>query len=63
MRHVDFMKMINKSFPTGGLTCSFQDHQLSEFIQIKRRTAAPVPTKLAVEDIGPQDEDLWVLGP
>ena len=63
MRRVDFMKMINESFPTGGLTCSFQDHQLSEFIQIKRRKAAQVPMKLAVQDVGPQDEDLWVLGP
>ena len=61
MRHADFMKMINELFPTGGLTCSFKDHQLSEFIQIKKRTAAQVPMKLAVQDVGPQDEDLSVL--
>ena len=63
MRRVNLMKMINESFPTSGFTCSFQDHQLSEFILIKRWTAAPVPTKLSVEDVGPQDEDMWVLVP
>ena len=63
MRKNDFMKMINDSFATGGLTCSFQDQQLSEFAKIKRRIANQIPTKKAVKVIGPQNTDLWVLGP
>ena len=63
MRKNDFMKMINDSFLTGGLTCSFQDQQLSEFVQIKRRMANQIPTKKAVKVVGPQNTDLWVLGP
>ena len=63
MQHSDFMRMINESFPTGGLTCSFQNHQLSEFIQIKRRTVTHMPEKRVVSVVGPQDDDLWVLGP
>ena len=55
MRRSDFMKMIKSSFPSWGLTCSFQDHQLSQFIQIKRRTAKHIPTKKAVSLVGPQD--------
>lgn len=63
MKKTDFMKMINESFPTGGLTCSFQDQQLSEFIQAKRRLATHIPTKKVVKTVGPQNADLWVLGP
>ena len=65
MRRADFMKMINKSFPKAGLTCSFADHQLSELIQIKRRAVSSMPTKQAVSTVGPQDSNgsMWVLGP
>ena len=62
MQRSDFMRMINESFP-GGLTCSFQDAQLSEFIQIKRRRVTHMPEKRVVSVVGPQDENLWVLGP
>lgn len=61
MRKPDFMKMINSSFPSGGLTCGFQDNQLSEFIQIKKREKK-IPVKRAVSIVGPQQDDLWVLG-
>jgi len=61
MRKADFMKMINSSFPSGGLTCSFQDSQLSEFIQIKKREKK-IPVKRAVSIVGPQQDNLWVLG-
>ena len=40
MKKVEFMKMINKSYKQGGLTCSFNDFQLSEFVQHKRRKAS-----------------------
>ena len=63
MRKTDFMKMINASFPAGGLTCSFQDQQLSEYIQIKYRSAGPLPVKKAVQHVGKQDQSLWVMGP
>ena len=63
MKRSDFMKMLNSSFPGGGLTCSFQDYQLSEFIQIKKRNTRELPTKRAVSIIGPQNSQLWVLGP
>lgn len=63
MRRSDFMRMINKSFPKAGLTCSFQDNQLSELIQIKRRSVKNMPCKQAVNTVGPQDSDghVWVL--
>ena len=57
------MKMLNDSFPTGGLTCSMQDHQLSEYLQIKKRNAARLPEKLAVRTVGQQDRHIWVFGP
>lgn len=65
MRRADFMRMINKSFPKAGLTCSFLDHQLSELIQIKRRAVSSMPTKQAVSTVGPQNASgsMWVLGP
>ena len=62
MRRSDFMRMVNSSFLSGGLTCSFQDHQLSQFVQIKRRMAKHIPTKKAVSLVGPQDNHVWVLG-
>ena len=57
------MKMINASFPAGGLTSSFQDQQLSEYIQIKHRSAGPSRVKKAVQHVGKQDQSLWVMGP
>lgn len=42
--------------------CSFQDYQLSQFIQIKRRIAKHIPTKKAVGVVGPQNSHVWVLG-
>ena len=57
------MKMINASFPAGGLTCSFQDQQLSEYIQIKHRSAGPLATyQKDVRHVGRQGQNLWVMG-
>jgi len=60
------MRMINKLFPKAGLICKFLDHQLSEFIQIKRRAVSSMPIKQAVCTMGPQDasgsmESKWLL--
>ena len=49
------MQLTNQSFHEGGLTCSFTDYQLAEFIQQKLRRA--------VEMIGQQKNGKWVLGP
>ena len=57
------MKMINASLPAGGLTCSVQDQQLSEYIQIKYRSTGVLPVKKAVQHVGKQDKNLWVMGP
>ena len=62
MKRMEFMRMINSSFPGGGLTCSLLDHQLSEYFQIKKR-GRELPTKKAVSVVGQQDNNLWVLGP
>lgn len=63
MRRLEFMKMLNDSFPTAGLTCSMQHHQLSEYLQIKKRNAARLPEKLAIMTVGQQDRNIWVFGP
>ena len=46
MRQLEFMKMLNDSFPIRGLTCSLQDHQLSEYLQIKKGTHPDYQKKL-----------------
>ena len=63
MRKDKFMQQINFSSKEGGLTCSFNDFQLSEFIQQKRRKAGKLPVKTAVNKVGPQSDGSWVLGP
>ena len=63
MRKLEFMKMINNSFPTAGLTCSMQDSQLSEYLQTKKRSIGPLPEKIAVRSVGQQDKFMWVFGP
>jgi len=65
MRRLDFMKMLNESFPTAGLTCSMQDHQLSEYLQTKKCKTSRLPEKLAVKSVGQQSDNdaVWVLGP
>jgi len=64
MRRLEFMKMLNDSYPSAGLTCSMQDHQLSEYLQTKKRSAARIPEKLAVRNVGQQqDKKTWVFGP
>ena len=57
------MQQLNNSFKEGGLTCSFNDFQLSEYIQQKRRKAGRIPVKRAVERVGPQRDGTWVLSP
>lgn len=63
MKKDKFMQQLNYSYQEGGLTCSFNDYQLGEFIQRKMRLAGKLPVKKAVAEIGPQEDGSWVLGP
>ena len=63
MKKDRFMQLLNHSYGEGGLTCGFNDYQLSEFIQQKRRKAGKLPKGKAVVKVGPQDDGSWVLGP
>lgn len=62
MRKDRFMQQINSSHE-GGLTCSFNDYQLAEFIQILQRRSGALPIKKAVEHVGIQDDGTWIFGP
>ncbi len=63
MRKDRFMQQINQSSHEGGLTCSFNDYQLAEFVQHKLRNLRRLPHKKAVHTVGPQQDGYWVLGP
>ncbi len=63
MRKDKFMLQLNFSHSEGGFTCSFNDYQLAEFIQHQCRASETLPTKDAVEYVGPQSDGSWVLGP
>jgi len=40
-----------------------QDHQMSEYLQIKKRNTPRLPEKIRVKSVGQQHQDVWVLGP
>ena len=63
MRKDKLMSQINYSHSHGGLTCSFNDYQLAEYTQNRRRAAGRLPVKHSVERVGPQSDGSWVLGP
>ena len=48
------MQKPNHSYGEGGLTCRFNDYQLAEYIQQKRRKAGKLPK--AVAKVGPLEE-------
>ena len=62
MKKEKFMQQLNFSYTEGGLTCSFNDYQLSEFIRHRRRQVGSLPVKKAVEYVGPQSDGTWILG-
>lgn len=41
--------------------CSFNDSQISEYVQAKKRHHGLMPTKAAVSKVGKQDNGFWVL--
>lgn len=51
MNTIEFMGMINYSFPEGGLTCSFNNAQMNQFYQLKKREAGVLPVKAAVNKV------------
>jgi len=66
-KKVDFMRAVNRSSGEGGLTCSFVDKEITQFIQFKKRQGN-FPKKMAVPYIGRQNMPestcpIWVLGP
>lgn len=63
MKKDKFMQQLNHSYGEGGLTCGFNDYQLAEFIQQKRRLAGKLPEGRAVENVGVQSDGSWVFGP
>ena len=58
----EFMKVINSSYRIGCLQCSFTDKELNEYIQIKKRKSNFIK-KNAVQTVGKQGDNTWVLGP
>ena len=44
------------------LTCSFNDKELAEFFQHKKRRAGILPLKYIVSPVGLQDDGTWMLG-
>ncbi len=63
MKKDKFMMQLNQSSQEGGLTCSFNDFQLAEYIQQKRRKVGKLAMTKAVKQVGLQDDGTWVLGP
>ena len=61
-RKVNFMQAVNRSSGEGGLTCSFIDREITQFIQFKKRQGN-FSRKKAMPYIGLQDNSTWVLGP
>lgn len=57
----DFMRVLNWSYRVGCLQCSFTDKELNEYIQTKKRKKS-LCRKSAVQRIGKQHDNLWVLG-
>ena len=54
------MRVLNWSYRIGLLQCSFNDKELNEYIQIKKRKTR-LPKKNAVGKIGKQINNTWVL--
>ena len=61
-RKGDFMKELNNSYKYACLQCSFNDVQLSEYIEYKQRKTETIPVKYAVSHVGVQEDGMWVLG-
>lgn len=60
-KHQDFISSINGSCE-GGLTCSFDNKEVTQFWQFKRRKSGKIPQKRAVATVGKQDNNnTWVL--
>lgn len=63
MKKDRFMQQLNRSYGEGGLTCGFNDYQLAEFVQQKRRKVGKLAKGMSVEMVGSQVDGSWVLGP
>lgn len=57
----EFMRVLNWSYRVGCLQCSFNDKELNEYIQLKKRRSI-LHKKNAVQCIGKQADQSWILG-
>ena len=55
------MRVLDGSYIVGCLSCSFVDKELCDFFQSKKRNAAPITKKHAVESLGKQPDGTWVF--
>ncbi len=55
------MKVLNWSYWVGCLQCSFNDMELNEYIQLKKRRSS-LQKKSAMHNIGKQSDKTWILG-
>ncbi len=55
------MRVLNWSYRVGCLQCSFNDKELNEYIQIKKRKSR-LCRRSSVQKIGKQSNNTWVLG-
>ena len=55
------MRVLNWSSRVGCLQCSFNDKDLNEYVQLKKRRSV-LQKKSAVQKIGRQFNNTWILG-
>ena len=55
------MRVLNWSYRIGCLQCSFNDKDLNEYVQLKKRRSV-LQKKSAVQKIGRQFNNTWILG-
>ena len=55
------MRVLNWSYRVGCLQCSFNDKDLNEYVQLKKRRSV-LQKKSAVQKIGRQFNNTWILG-
>ena len=55
------MRLINYSYKVGCLQCSFNDKEMNEYIQVKKRRSE-LQRKRSVHTVGKQGDGTWIFG-
>ena len=55
------MRVLNWSYRVGCLQCSFNDKDLNEYVQLKKRRSV-LQKKVLCKKIGRQFNNTWILG-